>query len=94
MPDIFSVIAWAIALLALLVGAQVFGLVGLLAILVACVLILGLTGIASSRRRLRHRRQPDARFVATDEVFRDPASGELMRVHVNQATGERRYWRD
>jgi hypothetical protein len=27
----------------------------------------------------------------TEEVFRDPATGKLMRVHENPTTGEREY---
>ncbi len=33
----------------------------------------------------------EPRFRATPEVFRDPTSGQLMRVYVDPRTGERRY---
>jgi hypothetical protein len=33
----------------------------------------------------------EPRFQATQELFRDPTSGRLMRVWVDYRTGERRY---
>ncbi len=44
-------------------------------------------------RRYRGREQPGSgdAFRPTDEVFRDPGSGELVRVYENPATGERQY---
>jgi hypothetical protein len=33
----------------------------------------------------------EPRFQATQELFRDPSSGRLMRVWVDHRTGERRY---
>ena len=34
---------------------------------------------------------PSARFERTDERFRDPTSGQLMRVFIDPKTCERRY---
>ncbi len=36
----------------------------------------------------------DPRFQATPERFRDPTSGERVRVYADPATGERLYVRD
>ena len=36
----------------------------------------------------------DPRFKATPERFRDPTSGEVVRVYADPATGERLYVRD
>lgn len=33
----------------------------------------------------------EPRFAPTDEMFVDPPSGRIMRVYVDQRTGERRY---
>jgi hypothetical protein len=35
---------------------------------------------------------PAAPFRPTDEVFIDPTSGARLRVYLNSATGERRYY--
>jgi hypothetical protein len=35
---------------------------------------------------------PVAPFRATDELFVDPTSGQRLRVYLNPATGERRYY--
>ena len=35
---------------------------------------------------------PAAPFRPTDEVFLDPTSGKRLRVYLNPATGERRYF--
>jgi hypothetical protein len=94
MPDVYTWLAWAIAGLALIVGAQTLGLVGLLAVLVAAVCLLTLAGAARGRRLRRHLTRRDQRFEATDEIFHDPASGMPTRVYVDRATGERRYWKD
>ena len=36
--------------------------------------------------------RPDAPFRPTDELFIDPTSGQRLRVYLNAATGERRYF--
>jgi Flp pilus assembly protein TadB len=93
MPDLYVWIAWAIAALAFVLGAQVFGVAGLLAVLVAALCLVTLAGVASGRRARRRLTRRDPRFEATDEIFRDPSSGALTRVYVDPGTGERRYWR-
>ena len=35
---------------------------------------------------------PPAPFRPTDELFVDPTSGQRLRVYLNPATGERRYY--
>lgn len=37
---------------------------------------------------------PDAPFRPTDELFIDPTSGAQLRVYLDSATGERRYYAD
>jgi hypothetical protein len=37
---------------------------------------------------------PVAPFRPTDELFVDPTSGQRLRVYLNPATGERRYFAD
>jgi hypothetical protein len=94
MPDVYTWIAWAIAALALILGAQILGVSGLFLALVVAIVLLTFVGFASSRRAARHMARRDPRFQPTDEVFRDPASGVLTRVYVDATTGERRYWKD
>ena len=94
MPDVYSWIAVAVAVLAFVVGIQVFGVVGGFVLIV--VALLAMTAAAAfvgarARRRLARR---DPRFQRTDEVFHDPSSGRVTRVHVDPGSGERRYWRD
>ncbi len=61
----------------------VFGLL----LLVSCVF-----------ERVRYKRlaagAPDARFLRTDERFKDPTTGVLVRVYADPATGERAYVRE
>ena len=47
--------------------------------------VFGLDRYRTSRKAASESSQP------TSEVFTDPASGELMRVWYNPATGEREY---
>jgi len=94
MPDVYSWIAVAIAALAFVLGIQVFGVVGGFVLIV--VALSALTAAAAligarARRRLARR---DPRFQPTDEVFHDPSTGRVTRVHIDPATGERRYWKD
>ena len=94
MPDVYSWIAVAVAALAFVVGIQVFGVVGGFVLIV--VALLALTAAAAfvgarARRRLARR---DPRFLQTDEVFHDPSTRRVTRVHVDPTSGERRYWRD
>lgn len=94
MPDLYTWAAWAIAALAFALGVQVLGISGLFVALV--LFLLALTGGAAiagrQARRALNRRDP--RFKPTDEVFRETRTGRTVRVHVDQATGERRYWAD
>jgi hypothetical protein len=93
MFDVYSVIAIALAGLALAAGAGVLGTVGLLAVVFALLVASVLRGVLASRRMaLRTRRDP--RFQATDEVFLDHRTGRVMRVYADPATGERRYLKD
>jgi membrane protein implicated in regulation of membrane protease activity len=94
MPDLYTMIAWAIAGLAFVLGVQFLGPAGLLAALVVAVCLLALAATAAANRARRRLARPDPRFRATDEVFRDPASGRQTRVFVDPTTGERRYWKD
>jgi hypothetical protein len=93
MPDVYTWIAWAVAALAFVVGIQVLGVAGLfVAIVVGLVILTGAGFMAGERVRRRHER-PDPRFAPTQEVFRDPSTGQPMRVYVDERTGERRYWK-
>ncbi|MGD0121468.1 MAG: hypothetical protein ABSC46_02780 [Candidatus Limnocylindrales bacterium] len=94
MPDVYSWIAVAVAILAFVLGIQVFGVVGGFVLIVAALSILTVAATfvgARARRRLARR---DPRFQRTDEAFHDPSTGRVTRVHVDPASGERRYWRD
>jgi Flp pilus assembly protein TadB len=92
MPDVYTWIAWAVAVLAFALGVQVLGVTGALALIILA--IAGLTMVSwSAGRRVRARlSRPEPRFQPTLEVFRDPASGRPTRVYVDPDTGERRYW--
>ncbi|MFI5258748.1 MAG: hypothetical protein ACHQ01_03955 [Candidatus Limnocylindrales bacterium] len=94
MPDVYTWIAWAVAALAFVLGVQVLGVAG--GFLLVVVVLGSLTAVAAlaglRARRLLSRRDP--RFERTDEIFRDPSTGRLTRVHVDPTTGERRYWPD
>jgi membrane protein implicated in regulation of membrane protease activity len=92
-PDIYSLIALALAALALAVGVGVLGGVGLLAAVVVLFVASALRG-AVMARRMAARTLRDPRFVRTDEIFLDHASGKVMRVYADPATGERRYVKD
>ena len=94
MPDVYTWIATAVGAVAFVVGIQFLGPAVVLVLTVVALAILtaaaALVG-ARARRRLARR---DPRFERTDEVFRDPSTGHATRVHVDPATGERRYWKD
>jgi membrane protein implicated in regulation of membrane protease activity len=94
MPDVYSWIAVAIAALAFVLGIQVLGVAGgFILVVVALATLTAAAAFVGARARRRLARR-DARFQRTDEVFRDPSTGRVTRVHVDPATGERRYWRD
>ena len=94
MPDVYSWIAVAIAALAFVLGIQVLGVVGgFVLIVVALATMTAAAAFVGARARRRLARR-DSRFQRTDEVFHDPSTGRVTRVHVDPAKGERRYWRD
>jgi hypothetical protein len=92
MPDVYSWIA--VAALTLVLGIQVLGVVGgFVLIVVALATMTAAAAFVGARARCRLARR-DSRFQRTDEVFHDPSTGRVTRVHVDPANGERRYWRD
>jgi hypothetical protein len=93
MPDVYTWIAWAVAGLAFVVGIQVLGVAGLFVIIVVGLVALTAVGFMAGVRVRRRDARRDPRFQPTEEVFRDPRSGQTMRVHVDEKTGERRYWK-
>jgi uncharacterized membrane protein YdfJ with MMPL/SSD domain len=94
MPDVYTWIALAVAATAFVLGIQVLGITGGVAVIVVVLgSLTAITALAGSRTRRRlARREP--RFRPTDEVFHHPASGAVTRVHVDSNTRERRYWED
>jgi len=77
-------------------GALVAGLAGAPFPLVVWLLLIGavlVAGILFERGRYKRteRGQPGADWVATDERFVDPDSGETVTVFYRPSTGERRY---
>lgn len=82
----------------LLAAAIVAALVGCPVPLVAWLALIGLAltaGIAFERGRYKPAApgRPGPDWVATDERFVDPASGETVTVFYQPTTGERRYVR-
>ena len=90
MPDVYTWIAWAIAGLAFVLGIQVLGVAGLFALVVVGLVALTAAGFWPA---LRRRYSVGSTVLPTPEVFRDPSTGQTMRVHVDEKTGERRYWK-
>jgi hypothetical protein len=93
MPDVYTWIAWALAGLAFVLGVQVLGLAGLFVVIVVGLVTLTVAGFVAGQRVQRRHGRLDPRFRPTEEIFRDPRSGQTMRVFVDDATGERRYWK-
>ena len=91
MPDVYTWIVWAVGALALVAGSEFLGVTGLLAVLLLALIGLIALGFVSGQRTRRRDAQEDPRFEPTDEVFRDPSGGGVVRVHVAPKTGERRY---
>ena len=58
-------------------------------IVAAPIAVLLIVGYVVYDRRYHGR--PASGLRPTNEVFRDPSTGKLMRVHENPATGEREY---
>ena len=93
MADAYTAMVWAIAGLAFVLGVQILGPGPLLAVLALALALIAALGFAVGARLRRLHERHDPRFEPTDEVFFDPASRRKVRVHVDRATGERRYWR-
>lgn len=93
MPDVRTWVAWALAGLAFVLGIQVLGMAGLFVVIVVGLVALTAAGFMAGQRVRRRYSRPDPRFLPTPEVFRDPRTGQTMRVHVDEKTGERRYWK-
>ena len=53
--------------------------------------VLGILGTVFERWRYRKHPPPSARWEPTGERFEDPATGEVMEVLYDPASGERRY---
>jgi len=79
----------ALAAGALLVGSGTRG-AGVYLICVGAATILG---TAFERWRYRNTPSAGARWERTEERFEDPTTGEIMEVHYDRASGERRYVR-
>ena len=56
-----------------------------------CVGVAILLGTAFERWRYRKAAPAGARWERTGERFEDPATGEVMEVQYDRASGERRY---
>jgi hypothetical protein len=91
MPDTYTILAVAVAGLALTVGVGILGATGLLAVIVAGLASAAVWS-AETGRRAAYLARRDPRFERTDEVFLDHRSGRVMRVYADPRTGERRYW--
>jgi hypothetical protein len=93
-PDLTNTLTWALGLMALALGVQLFGVAGSFFALVVALLVAVLVSRALGQRTRRRLDNRDPKFKPTNEVFMDHGSGTVMRVHVNPDTGERRYWKD
>jgi hypothetical protein len=91
MPDVYTWIAWAVAVLAFVLGVQILGITGALVVAILAIVALTAAGWSAGRRFRARRSRLEPGFSPTDEVFRDPSSGRRTRVYVNSRTGERRY---
>jgi hypothetical protein len=94
LPDVYTWVAWTVGVLAFVLGAQAFGVVGAIALVVLAILGLTLASWFAGERVRRRLARRDPRFRPTDEVFADPRTGGITRVYVDPESGERRYWRD
>jgi hypothetical protein len=77
----------AVAAGALVVGAGNRGA----GVYLMCVGVAILLGTAFERWRYRKTAPAAARWEPTGERFEDPATGEIMDVQYDRASGERRY---
>jgi Flp pilus assembly protein TadB len=94
MPDVYTWIALAVAATAFVLGIQVLGVTAGFALIVVVVGSLTAAAALAGNRTRRRLARREARFQGTDEVFRDPSTGVVTRVHVDPNTGERRYWEE
>ena len=94
MPDTYTIVAVALAGLALTVGLGILGATGLLAVIVAGLASATIWSTETGRRAAARLARRDPRFERTDEVFLDHRSGKVMRVYADPRTGERRYGRN
>ena len=60
-------------------------------IALALIVVLVIWGYLFWDRRYRGAQGPADAFQPTEEVFRDPTSGNMLRVFFNPTTGERQY---
>jgi hypothetical protein len=90
MPDINSLLTLALAGLAVVVGAGMLGIGGLV-VVVFLLLVASILRGSLATRRMVAKTLRDPRFQPTDEVFLDHRSGRVLRVYTDPETGERRY---
>jgi hypothetical protein len=93
MPDLYSIVAIGLAAMALALGAGIFGVAGLIAVVAALLAASALWGFVRARRVVSSTLR-DPRFERTEEIFLDHRTGKVMRVYADPRTGERRYLRD
>lgn len=91
LPDVYTWIAWSVALLGFFLGAQTLGVTAALFLVVLAIVGLTVAGWLAGRRVRARMSRREPRFIATGEIFRDPSSGRPTRVYVDPQTGERRY---
>jgi hypothetical protein len=58
-------------------------------VVLACVIVFAVIGWFLWDRR--YRGNIDGAFQATDEVFKDPSTGKMVRVYEDPTTGKRQY---
>src|ERR1700745_4150128 len=86
-------LAFGIVMLAIAIVASISGAPGFAIGWLSAVGILAIAGAVFERVRLKpqSRQPPGIGFAATEERFRDPATGAWVQVYYNCGTGERRY---
>jgi hypothetical protein len=72
---------------------ELFGVLYLIFWVAAVALVIGIAiwGFIFWDRRYRGAQGRADQFQPTDETFRDPTTGRMMRVFFNASTGERQY---
>jgi hypothetical protein len=86
-------LAFGIVMLAIAIVASISGAPGFVIGWLSAVGILAIAGTVFERVRYKPlgRQPPGIGFAATEERFRDPATGSWVQVYYNCGTGERRY---